>query len=283
MNKLLSANFMRLFKNKTFYLGMIFMFGLSLWAIIMRYRDIKRIPDYPASLDGLLFVGSIFFPIVISVFISIFIGTEYSDGTIRNKLITGHSRITVYLSNLIVCTVAAFLIHLIYIAVILCLGIPLIGNFQISAETLILSILCSLITVAAISAIFLLISMLIHSKAAGAVTTMILAIIFITSSLSIHQMITASEYYPPYVYIDDSGEVHQMEGEKNPAYLTGTKRAVYQALYDFLPSCQFLQFSNESDELIKDGKFVLFSANSIVIVTITTGAGILLFRRKNLK
>lgn len=283
MNKLLSANFMRLFKNKTFCLGMIFMFGLSLWAIIMRYRDIKRIPDYPVSPDGLLFIGSMFLPIAIAVFIGIFIGTEYSDGTIRNKLIIGHSRITVYLSNLIVCATSSLLMHLIYIATLACVGIPLLGKFPVSAKTLILSILCSLIIVAALSAIFLLISMLIHSKSAGAVAAMILAIIFIMSSLTIHQMITAPEYYPSYTYVDDSGEIHQMDAEKNPHYLTGAKRRVYQTLYDVLPSCQFLQLSDCSDEMIKDGKLIQFSLTSFAIIIITTGAGVLLFRRKDLK
>lgn len=284
MNKLLSANFMRLSKNKIFYLAMIFMFCLGLWAVIMRYKDIKNIPDYPfSSPDGLLFTGSMFISIIIAVFIGIFVGTEYSDGTIRNKLIIGHSRIKVYLSNLIVCITAAFLIHLMYIAVIVCLGIPIIGKFEIPAKTLIPFILCSFFTVAALSAIFLLISMIIHSKAAAAVSAIILSIVFIMSALSINEMITAPEYYQPYAYFDESGTIQQSEPTKNPRYLTGSKRAVYQTLYDLLPVCQFLQISETSDELIKDGKLTKFSLNSFSIIVITTGAGVILFRNKDLK
>ena len=35
-----------------------------------------------------------------AMFTSLFIGTEYDYGTIRNKIIVGHSRTSIYFSNL---------------------------------------------------------------------------------------------------------------------------------------------------------------------------------------
>ena len=48
--------------------------------------------------------------LVAAILTSMFIGSEYSDGTIRNKLVVGHSRMRIYLANLIVCSVACVLI-----------------------------------------------------------------------------------------------------------------------------------------------------------------------------
>ena len=46
-------------------------------------------------------------------------------GTIRNKIIVGHSRIRIYLANLIVCAIASVLISLSYTV-----GVFVIGNMN---------------------------------------------------------------------------------------------------------------------------------------------------------
>ena len=53
--------------------------------------------------------------VVLSAFCSLFVGAEYSDGTIRNKIAVGHSRAAVYLANLVTCSAAGVLICLGYI------------------------------------------------------------------------------------------------------------------------------------------------------------------------
>ena len=59
--------------------------------------------------DSLQVVG-----ILISIFYSLFLGTEYNDGTIRNKLIVGHKRETIYLASFITGTVAVTIIYFIW-------------------------------------------------------------------------------------------------------------------------------------------------------------------------
>ena len=104
MSKLLSANFTRMKKAKVFWVCLIFMIGFGLFLIISRYVQFKRFDMMDSAyIEGSLLSYTVVMGIVFAVFTSLFIGTEYNDGTIRNKLIVGHTRVNVYLANLITC------------------------------------------------------------------------------------------------------------------------------------------------------------------------------------
>ena len=54
--------------------------------------------------------------IVMAAFCSMFIGTEFSDGTMRNKLIVGHRRREIYFTNFLTCALSGiFLIWCIWL------------------------------------------------------------------------------------------------------------------------------------------------------------------------
>lgn len=130
MSKLLRANFSRLWKSKIFWIGMAFTFGIGLFSSLTQYREMMTIPDHHPHIDNILFSNCIFMPVVAAVFMGLFIGTEYNDGTVRNKLIIGHTRTAVYFSNLIICIAALFMMHLLDIAVVVGIGFPLVGNIE---------------------------------------------------------------------------------------------------------------------------------------------------------
>ena len=97
MNKLLSANFSRMKKDKIFWIGIAFMLCLGIFSNILYYKQNIQYPEYTITLDMGFFTPAMFIGIIASVFCSLFIGTEYSDGTIRNKISVGHSRTIIYL------------------------------------------------------------------------------------------------------------------------------------------------------------------------------------------
>ena len=88
MNKLLSANFFRLKKNKCLWGSLAFMFIVGLAFPLLRYKDMKQ-SGYINNLDNGFFARALFIGIILAVFCSLFIGTEHNDGTIRNKIIVG--------------------------------------------------------------------------------------------------------------------------------------------------------------------------------------------------
>lgn len=279
MGNLLSAGFFKLKKSKIFWLGMLVMFGYGLLAVFSRYRDLVSSAEYPyRTPDGLLFSGGIMLMFVTPIFIGLFIGTEYSDGTIRNKLLVGHTRVSVYLSNLIVCMTATVLMHLIYLVIIIGIGIPVIGKFEDSTDSLIKMGFCSFLMVIALTAFLLLFSMLIQSKANSSVTAIILSLILLFGAMVIQQRLDAPEYYEGYSYMTESGELVTMEAQKNPHYLEGTERKVYEFLLDFLPSGQMVQFSRQ--EVSHMARLPIYSA---ILFILSTGCGIVLFQKKDLR
>ena len=126
MRNLLSANFSRLWKDKLFWIGIAVMAGFQAFELIMLYLESVQY-QISNNLESVLYVYGVVAPIVMSVFCSMFLGTEYSDGTLRNKLVIGQKRSAIYLANLAVCFVAGVLFSLANFAASLAVGIPMFG------------------------------------------------------------------------------------------------------------------------------------------------------------
>ena len=69
-----------------------------------------------------------------------------------------------------------------------------------------------------------------------------------------------------------------LETVKNPAYLSGMKREIYQNIIDFLPSGQMAQLLNGGDIHIFRAAFY-----SIFIIVGTNMIGLRIFKKKDIK
>lgn len=294
MIKLLKGDFIRLFKSKVFWLCTIFMFGFASMAVYTKWHDLQLFPDYYIPPDSILFAGGIYISIVIAIFIGLFIGADYSYGTIRNKHTIGHSRVAMYLSNLIICITASVIMHVVYIAVIVgaaCTGIT--RKFEMSPGNVTAQVLISIFAVAAISAILLFVSMLISSRSAGVVSAIILSIMLIFTAGKIDNTLREKEYTTDYAVTitEDGGVIYEPQGTApNPRYLTGAKRKVLLILNDVLPVNQMSQMmygspwaALEDEDVEEIDNSAWFPLYSLSLVAVITTAGILLFRRKDLR
>ena len=129
MRKLLHANFLRLKKDKYFWTGIVVMALYAIADCAGQYNNMTRY-EMTVSYDGVFFASHMVIGMLIAAFCSLYIGTEYSDGTIRNKLIAGCDRKSIYLSNFITCTAAGVMMNTVYMLVAGILGIPLFGFFD---------------------------------------------------------------------------------------------------------------------------------------------------------
>ena len=248
MNRLLSANFTRLRKSKVFWLGVIAMIGFGAFLPISNYMDeirFREFTDYEFTnpFDNVLFGYSLAIGVLCAIFISLFLGTEYSDGTIRNKLIVGKTRASIYFSNLITNIAAALFMCLCYLGSVCAVGIPLCDKIDMEISLVLKIIAASLVMVIAFCSVCTMLSMIIQSKA-------IMAIISITSIfvLMFGSAIISDRLNQPknFVYSEITDGVEKVISEPNSYYVGGTKRKIYIFLNDFLPTSQSIKFYQNS-------------------------------------
>lgn len=274
MNKLLSANFARLRKDKMFWAFMIFMllFGL--------YRSCSTVYNYMQfnvmqSLDSLFFNYTVPIGILTAAFSCLFIGTEYRDGGLRNKLIVGHTRHNIYMANFIVASVASMLMCLAYIVPVCAVGIPVLGFFESSMSVIGMILLGSLLMICAFCSLMTWLSMMIVSK--SVVIGMLSVIAFLVLSGIMDSRLAAPEFIPGVIITNNLGNV-TTELTENHQYLKGIKREVYQFIHDLLPTGQAIQYVQLSVKHI--WQMPLYA---LMISVMSTAAGVFAFRKKDVK
>ena len=175
MRKLLSAGMLRLRKNRLFYLGNAVLFCLGIFFAVGKYFDMQRF-QIKQYLDDCLFLHVIFAGCCVSVFCSLFTGTEFSSGTIRNKLIVGQTRRDVYLSDLIVCLLSTLCMTAAFLLSYCSFGLALLLPPQLPWKGIGIYLCISLFTITAYVSIFHMLSMLVSKKTISAVTCLLLFI-----------------------------------------------------------------------------------------------------------
>ncbi len=122
MISLYKANLRRLFKN------IIFNAGLVIAAIVTFVYTEKRVTTIflenktPDDIMIFLSVAMIFF---FAIFVPIYLGAEYADGTFRNKVIVGHTQREVYISNLLAIITGVMVMIIVWFVSGILAGAPL--------------------------------------------------------------------------------------------------------------------------------------------------------------
>ena len=96
MNNLLSAGFARLVRCKFFYIGLGAMVLMELYTMLTERYGIQQFGD---GLEKAFFQYPMAVTLIVPAFCGLFVGEEYSGGTLRNKIIAGVSRSRIYLAN----------------------------------------------------------------------------------------------------------------------------------------------------------------------------------------
>lgn len=275
MTKLLKANFLRLLKNRVFWLTTMFMFGLGVLIVCLRYSAIIRYNE-SAPLDSTLLEYVLFIGCCSAIFSSMFLGTEYSDGTIRNKLIVGHMRSSVYLSNWIINVSAAIIMIFAFLAPYCALGVLLLDAPIASLGDMLFLICISIFTVIAYASVYNMLSMLITKKSVSAILCLILFLVLFILAGAIQFKLDAPEFIQAYDMTANGIEL--TAPMPNPKYLQPDARKIYQFFFDLLPTGQSVQLSTFT--VVHPYLMVLYST---AISVMTTAAGIFAFRKKDLK
>ena len=226
-----------------------------------------------AVISGLLFgfsgrTDDVFvFPLFIvqAVFISLSLGREYNDGTLRNKIIAGKTKTAIFLSKLLVSLGASLVLTVLFLLPFIPLyrralsGIPGEALFWMSLDFFLLNL--------AWAALFTLISSLISAKGVAGILNLVLIFALIVSAYELDHVVRQPAELPwelsepvplsqeeleqlkagtlskPFVQeFDENGEVSYWtysvtEGTiPNPNYLQEPWNGLLRGLHDALPS-----------------------------------------------
>lgn len=290
MKNLLKAEFSRMFRSKLFWIFMI----LSVVFCVYNIYDVATMPaEFGRSEEpyGYVFESALYFYIMAYCFAaavidSLFISREHANGTLRNKIISGHSRASVYLTELIVCSVTGLIMFIVNLAII---SLPFLkfGIHGMDGGVTMRRIILIAVLIIVINALFVLFSMLISSRASSMVWTIVFIIIMIVSSGLIQDKLDSDSY----------SRIRREEGEyyDESKILSVTERKIYKAFDRILPTDQVLHTYDIDDYLTdyKDPSTVsqkklntalagICLLDAVTIAVVTT-AGIALFRKKDLK
>lgn len=278
MTRLFSAEQMRLRKSWIFWLILIVAALVSLQVFqeqrSMIAAEIQNGKPWP--IDEAFFQFPIVNGILLSAFIPLFLGADFSDGTIRNKLIAGHSRGAIYCSYLLNAFTSSGILTVVTLTVNMVTGILEGGKMAMAGGQLILFFCSAFCCTFAFASLFVLISTQITNRAFASVACIgILLLMILLSSRLISELHIAFEARD--VFILEDGKPVFSDPYPDPMYVSGAKRTLMEILADFLPTGQSIQISNLEAERVS--RFPMFSA---LFVLLTSSIGLLAFSKKDI-
>lgn len=288
MYKLLNASFSRLRKNKIFLGLVILTIIIAAFMLIsenldkVKYSSVFGISSNTTDILLTNFINIIGF--FIAIFTSLFVGAEYSDGTIRNKIVAGHSRKNIYLSNLIVSIVVGLILEFIYLIIISIVAIPLLGSIQMTFSQFAFILLDMIMIIIVYSSIFNFIALICSNITISTVTSLLLILIMFVTDMFLSPTANSTEYIQKNKVMDEQGNI-TYEIVKNEDYPGKIIQTTCKTIINFNPVSQAIEISgnkiNMNEEDFNNMKvYPLYSLGLIIIIT---AIGIYLFNIKELK
>lgn len=283
MNKLIHATLLRLKKNWIFW---VILDVLAICGILACAA--KRSGGY--QIEWVLFEMTPYMCFIAAGFIGLFVGTEYSDGTMRNKLAVGHTRTAVYGANLFVSTLVSILFQVVMFAIIWAVG-PLTMQTQLPAFTFAYYMLCGLLVCMAFAAVFTAVAMLCSNKAGATVLAFVVAFALFFVSAQINDRLSEPETIQngPIVLTEDGKiMIDPSEVIDNPLYIPeGPVRDALGTINSVLPSGQAvdlgLLYSKWRETTTTPADHWHWPLCSILFTVLVSAAGLAVYKRKDIK
>lgn len=241
MTKLLRACIRRYTHNTIFWIAAALTIGLGI-----SIAHSTRMTYY----DDAMVIAQM---LIHAVMISWVVGKEFKEGIFRNKVIVGHSKGSIYLSELICGVGIAFVLYF------LCAAIFVIFNFYevpLLPTSLIVKIFVDYVLLnMCLAAIFVTISCLFSQQAIIAIVNIVLVLVMTTGSQRLYAQLSQPQYLERYEtvnseWIDENGNIRykevKVEGSEyyvdNPTYVGGVKRDIYDTVYKLSPYGHIIEF-----------------------------------------
>lgn len=272
MIKLLKAGFFRLKKDIIFYLFIFLTIGMAGFTLYRYTNTIGKIYLEQIVNEFVMYIG-----LFIAIFVSVFVGKEHSQGIIRNKIIVGHSRIAIFLSNLIISIIASILCEMIYLLIVLLIGIPLFGQMKMTFTQFMMAMLNTILVIISFCSIYNFITMICSDITISTGICMIAFVAMFIAQASFGLTANSNKYITS-TFIDENGNRHIISQEPNPNYPGDEKVKQARMFYLAIPQGQAMEIGNNDLEYLK--QMPIYSITLIITINIL---GIYIFSKKELK
>lgn len=274
MIRLLHADLSRMWRSKVLWVCAACAFLSDLANTVLEIA----LSNWKANTDGVIIDGFQVAIFIVAIFATLFIGTDYSDNTVRNKLIIGSTRTQIYFANLFTVIVGGLVITAAgaIVSVVRCIVVGKQGLTMEPAEFALGIAVCVCAMISS-CAFFTLMGMLFTKKSSAVVWALFITVLayfaaaFIGDRLREEEMVYGS-------YIDEAtGEFTEMHLHPNSSYISGTPRVILSTVYNVLSFGDITQVNLETDNIM------FLPLYSLTAAAVTTAAGVAVFRRKNIK
>ena len=237
----------------------------------------------PPVIDSFLFYIMIVIGAFSAICVSQFIGMEYSCGTIRNKLATGHTRMEIYLAQLILHIFAAVILFHLSVLTTIIAGAIFNWTYYFSVQTLFTYYLACICTIIFITAISVFVAMQSSSNLSSLVILLVLYIGLSMMGTNFHSALREQEMsMTDTSQVENSLDEHYMDARTRMGFeylllINPYGQAAYESMPVFESHGEYLPM-----QILKNPfpKIFLFSAVESIGIT---AAGILSFRKKAIK
>lgn len=273
MARMLYANFARLRITRPFWVCNIILVILSAVGVVSGYMMNPVSVEHMGAEMLSNITGTALFTVITA---ALYLGTDYSNGTIRNKLMIGRTRSEIYFANLITTIAVGILQFGLSCSASCAAGAFLGGRLGMSASEFAMKTTVCVFALAALCALFTVVGMLCGSKSMIVTVTLVLFFALVVTGIMIEQRLAEPELVTA-VSIEEDGL--QIGGQvPNPLYESGVRRDILTAVNDILPTGQLIQV--ETGML---GSAELMPLYSLGVLAASTAVGVLVFRRKHIK
>ena len=281
MRELLSAGLQRYRKSLAFWVTLFISLVFGIIAGVITEEN----PFHGTEIT--YFVGPF---LAIAIQISLMIGIEFSNGVIRNKLMIGHSKGSVFFSELLLSLLSATLQFVVFYGAFAVLTARIYS--KITARDMLLFVIGLWLLHMSFAVICTAVCYFIpYYTALAAILNIVLipSMMFVSSEL--HQKLNVPEYIR-YGFYNDEGE---FVAERNPNAIPhdSAKYALLHTAYYLMPYGQLMEHEKTIDYQPFKQSFVLFDDKmdelktaplcSFLVIGAFTAAGLISFRKRDLK
>ena len=270
MIKLLKAGFFRLKKDVIFWLFIFLTIGMAGFTLF------RYLYNEGVYLDKILNEFIMYIGLFIAIFVSIFVGKEYGQGIIRNKIIVGHSRISIFLSNLIISIVVSLLCELIYLIIVFLIGIPLFGQMQMSFSQFAIVLLNTALVIISFCSIYNFITMICSEITISISICIILFVAMFVAQAALGFTANSRKYIEHAFW--DNGNKYIISQEPDPNYPGDEKVKQARTLYLSIPQGQAMKIGG--NDLTYSAQMAI---SSIILIGVVNIVGVCIFSKKELK